>query len=121
MSLKDYKTEELLEELVSRGIDPDEIRFKMGKVEDIKWNDLTLVYSLQTTEFTKKTYLVIAPFCKGEFCYDIIGPEVAKILPSFLVEQEECIFEAKGDPEKNIKRLQELGFKMKRDDTFFDW
>jgi hypothetical protein len=121
MNLKDYTTEQLLAELKKRKVSSDEISFKMQKVEGAKWSDLTLVYTIEKTVFTNKEYLKIAPFYKGVFCYENLGQDVDNLLPSCLSESEECIYEYKGDPQTGISYLQNLGFKMKRDDEFFEW
>lgn len=121
MNLEDYTTEQLITELERRKLSSDEIRFKRETVNGAKWNDLTLVYTIDKTEFTKKEYLKIAPFYKEEFCYENIGQDVIRLLPYCLAESEECIFEYSGEPETGIKRLEQLGFKLKRDDEFFNW
>ncbi len=121
MNLEDYTTEQLLAELEKRKVSIDEVRFKMQKVNGVKWSDLTLVYTIEKTKYTSKEYLTVAPFVDGEFCYDSLGQEVANLLPACLSESEECIFEYKGEPENGIQHLQKLGFKLERNDEFFSW
>jgi hypothetical protein len=121
MNLEDYTTEQLLAELEKRKVSIDEVRFKKEVVADVKWSDLTLVYTIETTKYTKVSFLKIAPFVDGEFCYHEIGSDVVKLLPKCFCETEECIFEYYGEPDVGLKRLEEFGFKMKRDDEFFDW
>ena len=121
MNLEDYTTEQLLAELDKRRVSIDEVRFKKEVVAGVKWSDLTLVYTIETTEYAKVSFLKIAPFYKGEFCYHEIGSDVIKLLPKYLCESEECIFEYDGEPDIGLKRLEEFGFKMKRDDEFFAW
>ena len=120
-NIEEYTTEQLLAELEKRKVSSDEMRFKSEVVGGVKWSDLTLVYTIETTEYTKVSFLKIAPFYKDKFCYHEIGSDVAKLLPKCLSELEECIFEYDGKPDVGLKRLEQFGFKMKRDDEFFDW
>lgn len=120
MNLEYCTTEELLEELTRRNIVSDEIRFKSASVDGAKWSDLTLVYT--TEDLFDEKILKVAPFFKDEFCYNNLGEEVKEILPNALGEVEECVFEFFGDTaEKGIEFLQNLGFKMRRDDDFFGY
>jgi hypothetical protein len=121
MKLEDYTTEQLLTELEKRKVPIDEVGFKLQKVDGVKWSDLTLVYTIEESEFTGNRYLKVAPFVDGEFCYDSLGQDVDNLLPSCLSESEECIYEYNGEPEIGIQHLQNLGFKMKQDDDFFNW
>ena len=121
MKLEEYSTEQLLAELEKRKVSIDEVGFKMQKVAGTKWSDLTLHYTIQESEFKGSSCLIVAPFVDGEFCYNSLGQDVDNLLPSCLSESEECIFEYNGEPEIGIQHLQNLGFKMKRDDNFFDW
>jgi hypothetical protein len=121
MKLEDYSTEQLLAELEKRKVSINEVDFKMQKVDGVKWSDLTLHYTIEESEFTGNKYLKVAPFVDGKFCYDSLGQDVDNLLPSCLSESQECIYEYHGEPEVGIQHLQKLGFKMERNDEFFNW